>query len=112
MGIAEIRNIKKAAALRGPRKKLINGVSEKRKVEEKEYLKIKAEVLKKHPVCQFPGCNKKSVDTHHSEGRNGKNYLNKKKLKALCRAHHIFCELNPKLAKTMNLSKSRLIKTA
>lgn len=84
--------------------------SDKRKVEEKEYLEIRKEILKKHPFCQWPGCSKKSVDVHHMAGRVGKNYTDKTKMKALCRAHHTTAELNPNLAKTLKISESRLKK--
>lgn len=107
MGLEEIRALKMAASER-IRTKAINNVSEKRKEENKVLEKVKAEVLKEHPVCQFPDCTKKSVDVHHSEGRIGKNLTDKKKMKALCRGHHVFCELNPKLAKQMKMSGSRL----
>ena len=109
MGIEQIRLLKQAAGAK-VRTSFINQKSDKRKVEEKEYLIIKAEVLKENPICQWPGCNKKSVDCHHSGGRVGKNYLDKKKMKALCRGHHVFAELNPKIAKEMQISKSRIIK--
>lgn len=109
MGIELIRAIKDAAGKR-VRTHRINRRSDKRKMEDKEFVRVKAEALKAHPVCQFPGCEKKSVDVHHTEGRVGKNYLNKKKMKALCRGHHVFVELNPKMAKQMNLSNSRLNK--
>jgi len=109
MGLEEIRNIKKVARKK-VRTKQINDKSDKRKTEEKQYIKIKAEVLKKHPFCQWPGCPKKSVDVHHASGRVGKNYTDKKKMKALCRKHHIFAELNPNLAKTLKINHSRLNK--
>lgn len=109
MGLAEIRALKEAASKK-VRTRSINLKSEKRKEEDKKLVKVKAEVLKEHPICQFAGCAKKSVDVHHMEGTIGKNYLDKKKMKALCRAHHIFCELNPRVAKKMKMSNSRLTK--
>jgi hypothetical protein len=109
MGIEQIRAIKLAAGTR-VRTRAINPVAPKRKDENKEYEKKKAKFLKKHPVCQFPKCDKKSCDTHHMEGRSGKNFLDDKTWKALCRAHHIYCELNPKKARELNMSGSRLKK--
>lgn len=109
MGIEQIRALKELASTR-IRTKAINNVSEKRKVENKEYEKKKSVFLEKHPCCQFPNCDKRSNDVHHMKGRSGKNFLDEKTWRALCRAHHIFCELNPKMAKQMNMSKSRLKK--
>lgn len=93
------------------RKAAINRVSPKRKEEEKEYLKIREKKLKANPICEFPGCNKKAVDAHHSAGRVGKNYLNIKKLKAVCRAHHNWIHLNHLLSIEMGMSEPRLMKS-
>lgn len=107
MGIELIRQLKDAAALR-VRTTSINRKSEKRKSEEKEYLKLRAEFLKKHPICQWLGCKNKSKDIHHKSGRSGKNYLNEKTWAALCREHHNLVHLNNKVAFEKGLSTSRL----
>ena len=49
-------------------------VSDKRRVEMKEYANLRAEFLKANPVCQLCG-KAKATDVHHKCKR-GKNYLN------------------------------------
>lgn len=110
MGLDEIRNLKQAHEDKPPRTRYINQKSEKRVVEEKEYLKKRAEFLKKHPKCEFPHCHKKSKDVHHKNGRVGKNFLDESTWVALCREDHVFVELNPTVAKILKLSNSRLKK--
>lgn len=108
-----IRNLKQAHADKKPRTRYINHKSEKRVIEEKEYLKKRGAFLKKHPNCEFLnglGCQKKSVDIHHAKGRVGNNFLDETTWKAFCREHHTWCEMNPKLAKKLNMSNSRLKK--
>lgn len=104
-----IRNLKKAHEDKKPRTRYINPKSEKRVIEEKEYLK-KREVFLKNRKCEFLGCIKAARDVHHRNGRIGKNYLDEKTWVALCREHHNHVHLNPKIARTLKLSNSRLKK--
>jgi hypothetical protein len=85
--------------------------SKKRAKENREYKKKRDEKLKLYPVCEMglPGCTVKATDTHHVGGRVGKN-LTGSELLSCCRNCHTIVELNPKMAKEKNFSKSRLIK--
>lgn len=103
-----IRNLKQAHEEKKPRTRYINPKSEKRVIEEKEYLKKREVFLKKHPICQWLGCKNKSKDVHHKSGRSGKNYLDGKTWAALCREHHNLVHLNNKVAFEKGLSTSRL----
>lgn len=107
-----IRQIKKLAEEKPPRTKLINSKSEKRKVEERIYLNLREYFLQDNRKCMFPGCTKKAKDVHHSCGKVGKNYTDISTFVALCRDHHRFVEWNPKEAKKLLLSKSRLTKNS
>lgn len=112
MGLAEIRNLKQAHEDKKPRTRYINPKSEKRVIEEKEYLKKREVFLKKHPVCEAKvECKgNKARTVHHKNGRVGKNYLDEKTWLACCFTCHQFLELNPRLAKQLLLSNSRLKK--
>lgn len=46
----------KAGLVVGKARQRINPVSSKRAREGAEYTRLRAEFLKAHPVCQFPGC--------------------------------------------------------
>ena len=91
------------------RKAAINRVSPKRKEEEKEYLKLRDKFLK-NKKCVYKGCKAPARDVHHAAGRVGKNYLAVATWLPVCRAHHVWFELNPKFAKELGYSKSRLTK--
>lgn len=114
MGLMEIQRLKSDAANKKPRTRYINPKSEKRVTEEKEYLKKREVFLKKHPVCEAKVECKgdKAVNVHHKKGRVGKNYLDEKTWLACCFKCHQFLELNPRLAKQLLLSNSRLKKNA
>jgi len=89
----------------------IKKVSDRRKQEDVEYSKKRKLFLEAHPSCQakLPGiCTGEATDIHHMAGKIGANYLDVNNFIALCRACHNFCELNPKDAKELELSKNRL----
>ena len=90
--------------------KAIPAKSSKRKEDEKEYRKIAKQVLKENPLCaaKLKGCTGKATQCHHSAGRLGGNYLNKKKLLPVCQSCHLQIELTPIKSKELKLSESRL----
>lgn len=60
-----------------------------------------------NPICDFPECNKATVDCHHMRGR--QKYLNNERYwLPVCRTHHDLIENHPDLAKELGLSISRL----
>lgn len=83
--------------------------SKKRAKQNRLYLKVREKFLE-DKICEFPGCEAEATDCHHASGRVGNNLLDFKKMKALCRPHHVWAELNPVEAKELGLSQSRLIK--
>lgn len=94
-----------------PRQK-VKKVSDKRKVENEEYFKLRDKFLKENPECQAgieTICTKESEDVHHMIGR-GKELLNTKFWLSVCRNCHNFIGENPIEAMKRNLSFSRLQK--
>jgi hypothetical protein len=89
---------------------VIAKISFKRKKEMAEYLKLRLVFLEENRLCQarLVGCTMDATDCHHSAGRCGSNYLDVTKWKALCRNCHKFTEENPRIAKELGLSVSRL----
>jgi hypothetical protein len=90
------------------KKKEIKRVSTKREKQDREYNKLRSEILKTNTVCHgiFPGCTMVATDVHHTMGRL-KYYLVTSTWVPLCRNCHRYVEDNPKEAKLLNLSKSR-----
>lgn len=86
----------------------IKSVSDKKLVELKEYRKKRDAFMKANKVCQFPDCKEISTDLHHSKGRVGALLTDERYFKALCRTHHVWCELHPLEAKELGLSANRL----
>jgi len=88
-------------------------VSLKRKIEQKEYGIERLLFLVANPICaaniRFI-CTHESTEVHHSRGRVGDLYLDKKWWKPLCHACHEYCELHPKEAKELGISYNRLDK--
>lgn len=73
----------------------VNKVSDKRKVENRMYLKYRTEFLNRFPQCQFKDCNCSATDVHHKKGR-GEFFLNCFTWMAVCRKHHTWIETHPK----------------
>jgi len=55
-----------------------------------------------NPFCKYPGCNRPTVDCHHSYAR-GKYINDKRFMIPLCREHHDECKLLPKKALELGL---------
>ena len=90
--------------------KAISFMSDKRKVENKEYLKAREEYLLEHPKCEanLAGvCRKKATEIHHICGRLGRLLTNGKYFLAACRGCHDWIEMNPEKAKELGFSESR-----
>ena len=94
------------------KKKSIARVSEKRKVENKEYSKEAKAYLAAHPVCEaqvVENCTGKSIEIHHRRKRNSKDdRINPDNFLATCRPCHLWVESHPKQAKELGLSESHL----
>ena len=75
--------------------KAISFMSDKRKVENKEYLKAREEYLLEHPKCEanIAGvCSKKATDIHHKySGSNRSKFMNDKStFMSICRNCHSY----------------------
>lgn len=89
------------------KKTKINKKSPKQKNREREYLKLRKEYLKNNKICEI--CKiAVATDMHHKKGRIGDNLF--KDFLAVCRNCHTFVEENPKIAKELGYSDSRLKK--
>jgi hypothetical protein len=78
-------------------KKKINKISEKRSLENKEYLKIRKQYLINNPNCEI--CNSNNVEIHHKKGRIGKLLFDDRYFMTVCREHHNYIHTNPKEAR-------------
>jgi len=91
------------------KRKGINPVSEKRKLENELYKVVSKEYLKDHKFCEC-GCGRKAVEIHHMRGRIGSLLCDIRYFKAVASSCHRTIELNPKQAKENGMSQSRLKK--
>lgn len=93
------------------KKKPIRQYSKKRSKENRTYSTQRKQFLEdKECVAKLEGCTGVATDVHHTEGRVGDGFLDVGTWKALCRNCHKIVEHNPLLAKSLGLSKSRLVK--
>ena len=88
----------------------IKKVSDKRKVENKEYLKVSKEFLESIIFCQLKDCKGLATEVHHKKGRIGKLLTDIKYFLGVCRECHNKIELNPIWAKENGYSINRLDK--
>jgi hypothetical protein len=85
--------------------------SSKRASEESDYKQKRIFFLLKNPHCQaklIGCCTHESTEVHHMRGRIGILLLDQEYWLPVCRACHAWIEVNPTLAKELNLSQSRL----
>jgi len=111
MGLKEIQELK-AGFTRKP-KGVINPVSEKRAVANKEYEKVKKQYKKDHPRCEanLEGCTKKTTDIHHQAGKsNAALLVNTDYFLGCCRNCHTWIETHPHESLALGLSVPRLHK--
>lgn len=84
-------------------------VSEKRKVDQREYVKIVAEMLAEDPNCHIKetGCQRLASGLHHQKKRSPATFLDKRFLKRACDNCQTWCEIYPleAIAKGHSLSK-------
>src|SRR5580692_2431780 len=100
----------KPAGKPGKTRSKIKNVSKKRAGELREYAKLRKEYLATHERCEIPveGCTVKSVEVHHSEGREGKRLLDVSKFKAACSNCHRVATVKSLQAIAAGHSGSRL----
>jgi hypothetical protein len=85
------------------RRKGLSRMSRLRIVESKVYRQKRGLFLWEHPICEFGECFSKSEDTHHVNGRGGRNYLDASTWKALCRRHHDWIHSHARQARELGL---------
>lgn len=90
--------------------KSISPVSKKRQVEMDEYTKKRTAFLALKPNCEakLVGCTRTSTDVHHKIGRVAESFLKITTWLSVCRSCHKWIEENPKEAKELGFSESRL----
>ena len=86
----------------------IKKVSEKRKLEDIEYKRLRLEFLSKPENKICPIMKTETTDVHHKKGRIGKLYLDTTFWIALSREGHRMVEENPEWAKENGYSFDRL----
>jgi hypothetical protein len=93
------------------RQKRLPSRSPKRAKEERIYSGKRIIFLSAHPMCQahITGvCTHQSTDVHHKAGRSGDLYLDENFWLAVCRACHMYIELNPLWAREKGFSLSKI----
>lgn len=83
-------------------------ISDKRRKQNQEYLKIRAEILASNPIC--PVTNQPATEIHHMKGRTGTLLTDRKYMLPVSREGHVWIEMNPEEAKAKGWSLSRLSK--
>jgi hypothetical protein len=78
-------------------RKAIPRQSDKRKVLDKEYSKLRKEFLEAHPLCLVESCKEPATEVHH-KGRRGSLYLRVDTWLPCCSLHHSHIERNGKWA--------------
>jgi hypothetical protein len=78
------------------KRKPVNKVSAKRKVQNEIYSELRRIFLNKNPTCQgqYEGCTYNATDVHHLRGRVGDLFLDTRYWQALCRSCHLHCHDN------------------
>jgi 5-methylcytosine-specific restriction enzyme A len=56
---------------------------------------IRASYLKRHPMCEEPGCGEPGVEVHHIDERGPSGSNRDENLKSLCKHHHGKINLQP-----------------
>jgi len=92
--------------------KPIKKVSKKMQSELSIYRPIRDKFLEDNPECEakLAGCTFFATEVHHPAGRLGKLLYDITNMKSVCHNCHHIAEINPILAKKLNLSKDRLSK--
>jgi hypothetical protein len=90
-------------------RKAIPRQSEKRKVADKEYGKLRKQFLEAYPLCLVESCKEPATEVHH-KGRRGRNLLNVSLFLPCCSSCHRRIEENPKWAKENGYLESYITK--
>ena len=88
----------------------IKKVSDKRKIENKDYLKVRKVFLQSLMFCQVKRCKALATEVHHKKGRIGKLLTDTRYFLGVCRECHNKIELEPLWAKENGYSLNRLDK--
>lgn len=93
---------------------VIPKISDKQKKINAAYKILRDQFIKNNPYCiaRFEGCTHIATECHHARGRGKEYMLDETTYRALCHHCHSIAETNPKLAKSLNISQSRLDKSA
>ena len=87
----------------------VNKVSDKRKVEQKQYVQIVKEMIDEDPLCSIKedGCQILATGLHHQKKRSPATFLDQNFLIRACDNCNSFCELFPleAIAKGYSISK-------
>lgn len=86
-------------------------VSAKREKLNRVYSKKRKQFFKEGDMCEagLPGCTIEATDLHHPAGRMGNRLIEVERCKKVCRSCHRKLEEDPRLAKELGLSESRLV---
>lgn len=90
------------------KRKRINPVSAKRKVQLEEYKVQRIEYLRKHKKCEVNDCIEAATDVHHMRGRSGAQLNVEADFLATCRECHVYIEDHPDWARAKGYTRSRL----
>lgn len=103
--VEELREIVKDVQKKGIKK-----ISKAQGKKNYQYGKKRKEYLAEHPMCEIrvEGCTGKATEIHHTKGRVGKNMTDETTFKSTCPNCHRWTEVNPKQAKEIGASQSRL----
>lgn len=79
--------------------------SDKKKIEDRVYTKLRTVYLNKNEYCeiQTKDCTNRATEIHHTAYRTGDNYLNVNTWKATCSTCHKWVHLNSKEARELKL---------
>lgn len=89
--------------------KPIKNKSIKRIELDKEYLKLKKQMLSENKTCEanLTGCGKTAIDLHHISKRTERNLCDRENLLRVCRSCHTYIETHPLEAINLGVSKSK-----
>jgi tRNA G10 N-methylase Trm11 len=92
--------------------KLIAKQSDKRKIEQKEYVEIVKKLLKINPNCEINqfGCTGKAQGLHHKQKRTPSNFKTESNLLRACNSCNLWVEMHPLEAIKKGFSISKHIK--
>lgn len=106
------RRLQKLGTAKQVEKEKLKGiakVSEKRKVDQKEYRKIVKKMLAENPNCDIKeeGCQIKATGLHHQKKRTPATFLDKRFLIRACNSCQMWVEIHPQEAIERGYSLSK-----